>query len=43
MKKATTNFVVIERLAEFLTPVLNDDESVAVWRQSLKKWGKEVL
>ena len=35
--------VVIERLAEFLTPVLNDDESVAVWRQSLKKWGKEVL
>jgi len=29
---------VVERLAGFLTPVLNDDGSVAVWRQSQKKW-----
>lgn len=35
--------LVIERLAGFLAPVLNDDESVAVWRQPLKKWCKEVL
>lgn len=35
--------MVIERLAGFLAPVLNDDESVAVWRQPLKKWCKEVL
>jgi len=30
--------VVVERLAEFLTPVLNDDGSNAIWRQSSKRW-----
>lgn len=43
MKKPTTNFVAIERLAEFLAPILNDDECAAVWQQPLKKWCKEAL
>jgi len=30
---------VVERLAEFLGPLLNDDGSMTLWRHSLKKWG----
>lgn len=33
--------VVVERLATFLAPVLNDDGRIAVWRKSLNNWEYE--
>jgi len=42
LRKTGLEFVelsaVVERLAEFLAPVLNDDGSIAIWRQLQKKW-----
>jgi len=42
LRKTSLEFVelsdVVERLAEFLAPVLSDDGRLAVWRQTLKKW-----